>query len=261
MQLTVPGHMNVEGAGLYGVPLVLVGHTANVAWSHTVSTAYRFTPMALKLSKTSPTTYLVDGTPHKMSTETVKVHTKTGTVTHTLYSSRYGPVFNNLQGQALDWTTDTAYSLFDANAGNTRLMNHFFRVDEAQSVPQLLKILRSDEGLPWVNTIAADRAGRALYADIGSIPYVTDKHANREVLVRAGVEQEGGRTWDLPAEQAAVPGPLRLRDQLQRQLLAVEPEPSADRVRADHRPGEVAALAAHPQWLGDDPGSPRRHRR
>ena len=43
-QLTIPGTVNVSGASLLGVPVVLIGHTDNLAWSHTVSTAYRFTP-------------------------------------------------------------------------------------------------------------------------------------------------------------------------------------------------------------------------
>jgi acyl-homoserine-lactone acylase len=42
-----------------------------------------------------------------------------------------------------------------------------------------MKILRRDEGLPWVNTLAADRAGHALYADIGSIPNVSNKQVER----------------------------------------------------------------------------------
>src|SRR5690606_8317155 len=49
MHLTIPGRVNVSGAGLYGVPLVLIGHTDGVAWSHTVSTAFRFTPFELTL--------------------------------------------------------------------------------------------------------------------------------------------------------------------------------------------------------------------
>jgi acyl-homoserine-lactone acylase len=179
MQLTVPGQMNVEGAGLYGVPLVLVGHTASLAWSHTVSTAYRFVPMQLALSKTSPTTYLVDGKPHAMTTETVSVNVGSGTIHHTLYSTRYGPIINNLEGEPLDWSSSEAFSLFDANAGNLRIIRHFFSVDKAQSVKRLLSILRNDEGLPWVNTIASDRTGHALYADIGSIPNVSAAEAAR----------------------------------------------------------------------------------
>jgi acyl-homoserine-lactone acylase len=42
--LTIPGKVDVQGGSLFGVPLVLIGHTRTMAWSHTVSTAFRFTP-------------------------------------------------------------------------------------------------------------------------------------------------------------------------------------------------------------------------
>ena len=48
-QLTIPGQINVSGASLFGVPVINIGHTDHLAWSHTVSTAYRFTPFELKL--------------------------------------------------------------------------------------------------------------------------------------------------------------------------------------------------------------------
>lgn len=216
MQLTVPGQMNVEGAGLYGVPLVLVGHTANLAWSHTVSTAFRFVPLQLTLSPSSPTSYVVDGKTYPMTSQTVTVDTGSGEVTRTLYSTKYGPIFNNLEGQPLDWTSDQAYALYDANASNMRLLNHFLRVDEAQSVPELLKILKSDEGLPWVNTIAADRAGNALYADIGSIPNVSNKQEAECVTGLGNITfnllglpvMDASRSACIPAtsKQAAAPG-------------------------------------------------------
>ena len=41
----------------------------------------------------------------------------------------------------------------------------------------MLSILEKTEGIPWVNTIVADKAGNALYADVGSIPDVTDAKA------------------------------------------------------------------------------------
>ena len=48
------------------MPLVLIGHTDNLAWSHTVSTGYRFTPFEETLVPGSPTTYLYDGQPRQM---------------------------------------------------------------------------------------------------------------------------------------------------------------------------------------------------
>jgi acyl-homoserine-lactone acylase len=43
VQLTVAGRLNVSGASLYGTPMVEIGHTEHLAWTHTVSTAQRFT--------------------------------------------------------------------------------------------------------------------------------------------------------------------------------------------------------------------------
>src|SRR3954462_2442321 len=64
--LMIPGEVNVSGGSLYGVPLVLIGHTRSLAWSHTVSTAFRFTPYQLQLVPGSPTSYVVDGQVHRM---------------------------------------------------------------------------------------------------------------------------------------------------------------------------------------------------
>lgn len=181
-QLTIPGVINVEGASLYGVPLILIGHTDSMAWSHTVSTAFRFTPFQLTLVPGSPTTYLVDGQPVQMTSRTVTVKSlqpdgSLKPVSRTLYSTRYGPVFNSLEGVPLPWTPSTAFAFGDVNAQNFRVFNHFIDTDRAQSASQELDILERYEGIPWVNTIVADRDGHALYADIGAIPNVPDSKA------------------------------------------------------------------------------------
>ncbi|MEJ7715637.1 MAG: penicillin acylase family protein [Thermoleophilaceae bacterium] len=75
--LTIPGKLDVSGASLYGVPLTLIGHTRGLAWSHTVSPAFRFTPFELKLVPGSPTTYLVDGQPREMKRDQVTVQART----------------------------------------------------------------------------------------------------------------------------------------------------------------------------------------
>jgi acyl-homoserine-lactone acylase len=62
-QYTIPGQLNVSGMTLFGVPIVLIGHTMSMAWSHTVSTAFRFTPYQLTLVPGDPTSYLEDGSP------------------------------------------------------------------------------------------------------------------------------------------------------------------------------------------------------
>src|SRR5439155_650285 len=73
---TIPGKVNVIGGSLFGVPAVLIGHTDGLAWSHTVSTAFRFTPFELKLVPGDPTSYVYDGVPHKMKADKVTVQVK-----------------------------------------------------------------------------------------------------------------------------------------------------------------------------------------
>jgi acyl-homoserine-lactone acylase len=65
----------------------------------------------------------------------------------------------------------------DANAPNFRYLNHFFEVDKAQSSKEVLQVLKRNQGIPWVNTIASDDKGDALYADISVTPHVTDAQA------------------------------------------------------------------------------------
>ncbi|MBV9311833.1 MAG: penicillin acylase family protein [Solirubrobacterales bacterium] len=183
-QIHVPGKIDVEGASLFGVPLVLIGHTATMAWSHTVSTAFRFTPFQLTLIPGSPTSYLFDGRVQRMTSRTVTVGARGGDgrlhqMSRTLYSSRFGPIFTSIEGVPLPWTGASAFALGDANPDNFRVFNHFFDVDRARSAPQVLRILERYEGIPWVNTLVADKQGRALYADIGAVPNVSNAEAAR----------------------------------------------------------------------------------
>lgn len=133
LQLTIPGRLNVSGGALYGTPLIEIGHTEHLAWSHTVSTAARATLYRLTLAPGDPTAYLVDGHREAMTKRTVTVPVRRkdgglGTVTRTLYDSRYGPVL------AEGWTTTTAYTIRDVNARNVRAMNTWLAMDQADSV-------------------------------------------------------------------------------------------------------------------------------
>lgn len=184
VQLTIPGTMNVEGATLVGIPLVVIGFTAKMAWSLTVSTAWTITPYQLTLVPGQPTQYVYNGKPTPMTSDSVTVEALAAggaikLVRGTVWYTRYGPVVNGVEGTPLPWTSQTAFALADANAGNLRLLNHFLATDEAQSAAQELSILKTYEGLPFVNTLAADSTGHALYADIMAIPDVTDAEAAR----------------------------------------------------------------------------------
>jgi acyl-homoserine-lactone acylase len=180
--VTIPGVMDAAGASLFGVPIVLIGHNADVAWSHTVSTAFRFTPFQLTLAG-DPTRYVTDEGVREMERDEVTVTVKRddgglGEETRTLYWTEYGPVLTGILGLPIfPWTHATAFAMGDANADNFRILNHFYEKNLADSVGTIDRILRHYLGIPWVNTIATDRHGDAYYADISVVPHVTDEHA------------------------------------------------------------------------------------
>ena len=174
--VTIPGKLNATGGSLFGVPIVLIGHTDGLAWSHTVSTARRFVIYELKLVPGQPTSYFHDGQVKQMKADrvTIQVRGEDGRLspqTRTLYSSHHGSILTSILGlPVFPWTSERAYAMGDANAENFRYLNHFYETNRAQSVRQLHAIERKYQGIPWVNTIAADRKGEAYYADIGSMP-------------------------------------------------------------------------------------------
>ena len=55
--LTMPGELDVMGAGQQGQPFPNIGFNKDVAWSHTVSTAKRFTLYQLELVSGNPMKY------------------------------------------------------------------------------------------------------------------------------------------------------------------------------------------------------------
>jgi len=183
-QATIPGKLNATGVALFGVPVILIGHTPTMAWSHTVSTAFRFTPYQLSLAPGDPTSYMYDGqvTPmdqHKVTVTVKGSDGKLSQVSHTMWWTRYGPVFNSILGIPLPWTNAEAFAIRDANVDNFRIFNHFLATDMASSVKQELRILKKYQGIPWVNTIVADKTGHAMYADIGTVPNVPDSLAQK----------------------------------------------------------------------------------
>lgn len=180
-QQTIPGEIDVAGASLLGSPTLSIGYNARVAWSHTVSTGVPFNLHQLSLDPADPTVYLVDGRPERMTRRTVTVAVKDGApVTRTQWWTRYGPVVASTDGDLpLPWTTTTAYALGDPNAENLRFADTSLGFSKARGTADVLASLRRHQGLPWVNTIAADSSGHSLYTQSQVLPRITDDLAGR----------------------------------------------------------------------------------
>ncbi|WP_338672717.1 penicillin acylase family protein [Streptomyces sp. SCSIO 30461] len=188
-QLTIPGRINVSGASLLGLPAINIGYNENVAWSHTVATVAPFGLFDVQVDPLNPTKYLVDGAWEQMTSQQVAVDVRNadGTlsqVTRTLWSTRYGPITTSVQGVPLPWVV-SAHAVRDANLDNLRALNTWFRLDQAKDVHDVVDALESTQGVPFFNTVASDRKGNALYADIQATPNITDEHA-RSCLTETG---------------------------------------------------------------------------
>jgi len=172
-QLTVPGQYNVMGGTLEGVPLIGIGFNQSLAWTHTVSTSFRFTFYQLKLVPGDPTSYYVDGKPEKMGRVAVHVNAGHGTKSHTFYTTRWGRVLDVSQA-GYKWTNTTAYAVDDSTANDTfRAANQFLRMGQATSVQGLLAVESTYLAIPTFNTIASDDTGHTYYGDVGNTPNVS----------------------------------------------------------------------------------------
>ena len=185
-QLTIPGKLNVSGASILGVPLIMIGFNENVAWTHTVSTSKRFGLFKLTLVPGSPTRYQVDGKIEAMTPTQVDVDVRAAdgsihTVSRTLYRSRFGPLVNlGAMSPALSWNAQQAFALRDINADNFRAFENFLEWNQAKSLDDFIRIQKKNAAVPWVNTFAIGRNDpRVWYADIGAVPNVPDELAQR----------------------------------------------------------------------------------
>ncbi|MGK5729028.1 penicillin acylase family protein [Streptomyces sp. URMC 124] len=183
-QQTIPGELNVSGGSLLGMPIVEIGFNERIAWSHTVATGVPTSLYELKTVPGDAHAYLVDGKPERMTERTVTVPVRgedgrTSKVTRSQWWTRYGPVVTSLDDLSLPWADGKAYALTDPNAESLRFTDASLALAKSRSVRGVQEALGRTQGLPWVNTIAADSGGHSLYTQAQVLPRVTDELAGR----------------------------------------------------------------------------------
>lgn len=179
--LTLPGELDVMGTGQQGQPFPNIGFNKDVAWSHTVSTAKRFTLYQLSLVEGNPMKYnytTSDGVVMERNIEKVDVTVElpdNQTLVQPVYVSHFGPMLavNTLNAALPAWGGNIAFTVRDAASENPRALNQWLSMNQATNVQDLVDSLQSIVGLGFINTIATDRYGKALYADVSTVPHVT----------------------------------------------------------------------------------------
>lgn len=175
--LRIPGELDVYGVALVGTPLVQMGFNRSVGWSHTFSCGNRFTVYKLDLADRGPTAYRYGDAVHDMvaTTHRLEVLADDGTIVtveRDLHTSHYGPMLNL---PMLGWSDAIGFTYRDANLGNDRFFPQVLAMNTADGMDGFQRAVADHQGLPWVNTLAADRDGRAWYVDSSTTPKLTDE--------------------------------------------------------------------------------------
>ncbi|MEH6910193.1 MAG: penicillin acylase family protein [Oceanicoccus sp.] len=184
---TIPGEVDVMGAGLMTMSRIAIGFNKDVAWTHTVSTALRATLYELTLNPNNPMQYLYgdDYRDIEPLNITVEVLDEKGSVTqetHQVYQSHYGPIVMSTE---LPWDKQHAYAVRDANVYNSQSAITYDALHKAKTVDDVEAAI-SHQGISFTNTIAADRDGHALYADIS-----VTANIDKTILDNCKVDIEG----------------------------------------------------------------------
>ncbi|HEX2011092.1 MAG TPA: penicillin acylase family protein, partial [Roseateles sp.] len=177
LHLTIPGQYDVMGATLLGAPVPLIGFNKDVAWTHTFTDDNRFTLFQLKLDPADPTRYQVDGAYKAMTKTVLSVEARQAdgsTKTHqrTLYGTDFGPLLSD--GATFSWSSAAAFAIRDANYTNYKLIDQALLNGKSTSAESLRQNLATYNAMPWVHTMAADKAGKALYANYSVAANVGD---------------------------------------------------------------------------------------
>jgi acyl-homoserine-lactone acylase len=265
--LTVPGQLDIYGAALVGLPLVNIGFSRDVAWTHTFSSSSRFVVYRLSLVPGQPLRWKRGDEirPILPASYAINVRDPDGTlrpVKRTLYRTELGPMLDSAE---LPWDpgAGTAFAIRDVAFGDQGF-DTYLDLARAKDVAGVEAAL-ARSGTPFVNTIAADAAGEVLYLDASRVPALRGDALLAWQLGRKAIPAldaawkkgvavlDGSRPmFELVSDDPRAPGAIPVADapRLRRRDVVIN---ANDSYRYTH-PSE--RLAAASPLYGDDAGTP-----
>lgn len=264
--LTIPGDLDVYGAGLIGVPGIQIGTTARHAWSHTFSASTHMVIYRVALDDGSATRYRHGDDLIAMVPTTYQVAVRgEAAVSRTLYRSAVGPMIAT-PGSPWDGPGGHAFTIRDVAAGGALALDQYLAMARARSRDAFEAALAM-HGTPFVNTVYADADGDALYVDGSRVPALTDEALASwrfmrkvappiEAAWRQGLVVLDGSdpTTDLPTDDPRGPGaiPIAEAPRILRRDFVLNANDSYQFTNLD---APEAAAPRSPLW-GDDAGRP-----
>jgi acyl-homoserine-lactone acylase len=169
--------LDMYGTSLVGIPGIQIGFNRDVAWTHTVSKGHRFTMARLDLVPGSPTAYRFGDEERLMTPSAHRIEVRDeADVERTVWRSHHGPMLNL---PLIGWGETLGFSYRDANLDNHKAFPTWLAMMQARSIDDLRDIFAEHQGIPWVNTLAVDRTGRAWYIDGSATPNLSDAAQER----------------------------------------------------------------------------------
>jgi penicillin G amidase len=165
--------LDVIGATLPGLPSVILGRTAKVAWGFT-NTGPDVQDLYLEqINPANPAQYKTPSgwAEFEQRSETIKVKGQ-GDVPYTYRSTRHGPVLSDAQAvhaEVLDLKKYVLALRWSALDEDNRTILAGMNSQKAQSVDELLAAY-ADYHSPMQNVVAADISGKIAYKAIGKVP-------------------------------------------------------------------------------------------
>ncbi|HVV85996.1 MAG TPA: penicillin acylase family protein, partial [Kofleriaceae bacterium] len=177
-QLTVPGQLDVYGAGLLGVPGIVIGMTGDHAWTHTFSASTHMVVYRLDLADTDAHHYLRAGATRPLVPTTYQVQVAgaggaLATRSATLWRSDVGPMIAT-DATPWDGPGGHAFTVRDVGGSDLVALDEYLAMARAKDRDAFERALAL-HGTPFVNTIYADAGGDALYVDGSRVPAFTDE--------------------------------------------------------------------------------------
>ena len=182
---------DVIGATLPGLPTVILGRTAKVAWGFTNTGP---DVQDLYIEKINPANPLQYQTPTGWAdfvqrNEVIKVKGQAD-IAYTARSTRHGPVISDAQathGQVLDLKKHVLALRWSALDEDNRTVLSGMKAQQAQSVKELWAAY-ADYHSPMQNVVAADASGAVGYKAIGKVPVRSPANDIRGVAPAPGWE-------------------------------------------------------------------------
>ncbi len=183
--------MDVIGASFPGLPFVVLGRTAQVAWGVTNTGPDVQDLYIERINPANPAQYQTpDGwRDFEKRTDSIPVKGQ-APVSYTYRASRHGPLISDAQAQYSETIDTTKYAValrWSALDADNRTVLAGLKVQKAKSVAQFFEAC-ADWHSPMQNMVAADTAGAVYYKAIGKFPIRSPENDIRGIAPALGWE-------------------------------------------------------------------------